>query len=159
MWGRMVNDPAAEEPKVSELITMREAARYCGRSHGHIKSYAQSGKLRAWKVGMQWLTTKKAVDHFFKTRNERWLNLFQRMTKFAKIRAEYRCEYCGRPEDTRVGCHGLTVYYLDGDDRNWEPENLCAVCWRCYWYLQEHCDQLPLPGIEHPLDRLRGLRR
>ena len=96
--------------------------------------------------------------HFFKTRNERWLNLYQRMTQFAKTRAEYRCEYCGRPEDTSVGCHGLTVYYLDGDDRNWEPENLCAVCWRCYWYLQERCHQLALPGMEHPLDRLRRVR-
>ena len=102
-----------KEPKVSELITMRQAARYCGRSHGRVKSYAQSGRLRAWKVGMQWLTTKKEVDHFFKTRNERWLNLFQRMVKFAKTRAEYRCEYCGRPEGSKVQCHGLTVYYYE----------------------------------------------
>ena len=147
----------AKEPKVSELITMREAARYCGRSHGHIKSYAQSGKLRAWKVGMQWLTTKKEVDRLFQARHEEWLNFFGKMSRFAKIRADYRCEYCGRPENTNVGCYSLTVYYLDGDDRNWEPENL--VCWRCYWYLQKHCFQLPLPGIEHPLDRLRRLRR
>jgi len=147
-----------EEPKVSELITMREAARYCRRSQGHIKSYARSGKLRAWKVGMQWLTTKKELDRLFQARHERWVNFFGQMTKFAKIRADYRCEYCGRLEDTSVKCHALTVYYLDGDDRNWEPENLAAVCWLCYWYLQEHCHQLPLPGIEHPLDRLRQLR-
>jgi hypothetical protein len=49
---------------------------------------------------MQWLTTKKEVDRLFKARHERWINFFGRMTKFAKIRAEYRCEYCGRPEDT-----------------------------------------------------------
>jgi hypothetical protein len=36
---------------------------------------------------------------------------------------------------------------------------LTAVCWRCYWYLHEHRQQLPLPGLEHPLDRLRQLRR
>jgi excisionase family DNA binding protein len=153
-----VNDTVAKEPKVSELITMRQAARYCGRSHRRVTSYARSGRLRAWKVGMQWLTTKKEVDRLFKARHERWINFFGRMTKFAKIRAEYRCEYCGRPENTNVGLHILRAYHLDGDDTNWEPENLAAVCWLCYWYLQEHCDQLALPGVEHPLDRLRRLR-
>jgi excisionase family DNA binding protein len=52
-WGWMMNDTAAKEPKVSELITMQEAAQYCGRSHSQVQSYARSGKLRAWKVGMQ----------------------------------------------------------------------------------------------------------
>ncbi|NIO68274.1 MAG: helix-turn-helix domain-containing protein [Anaerolineae bacterium] len=155
----MMKEPAAKEPKVSELITMREAGRYCGRSHGQVKEYARSGRLRAWKVGGQWFTTKKEVDRLFQARHERWVNFFGRMTRFAKIRADYRCEYCGRPEDTKVGLHGLTVYHLDGDDRNWEPENLAAVCWLCSWYLEEHCDQLALPGMEHPLERLRRLRR
>ena len=159
MWSRVVNYTAAKEPKVSELITMSEAAKYCGRSHGRVKSYAQSGRLRAWKVGMQWLTTKKEVDRLFKSRHATWLNFFRRMTKFAKIRAEYRCEYCGRPENTHVGSHVLRAYHLDGDNQNWEPENLVAICWSCYWYLQKHCFQLALPGIEHPLDRLRRLRR
>jgi excisionase family DNA binding protein len=159
MGGRiMLNDTMAEEPKLSELITMREAARYCNRSHGRVRSYVQSGRLKAWKLGTLWVTTKKEVDRFFKARNERWLSLPHRMTKFAKIRAEYRCEYCGRPEGFKVRCHVLTVYHLDGEDKNWEPENLVAVCWLCYWYLQEHCHQLPLPGMEHPLDRLRQLR-
>ena len=149
-----------KEPQVSELITMPEAAQYCGRSRSQVQWYARSGKLKAWKVGKQWLTTKKELDRYFRARyNEKWLNPFKRMTRFAKIRADYRCEYCGRPESANVGCHGLTIYRLDGDDINWEPENLVAVCWRCYWYLQKHCDQLALPGIEHPLDRLRQLRR
>ena len=148
----------AEEPKVSELITMREAARYCGRSRVRMRSYARSGKLRAWKVGAQWLTTKKEIDRLFQARHERWVNFFGRMSKFAKIRAEYRCEYCGRLEDTSVGLHVLRAYHLDGDETNWEPENLAAVCWLCYWHLQKHSDQLTLPGIEHPLDRLRRLR-
>ena len=149
-----------KEPKVSELITMQEAAQYCGRSRSRVKWFAQSGKLKAWKVGMQWLTTKKEVDRYFRARyTERWLNLSKRMTRFAKVRAQYRCEHCGRLEGSRVQCHVLTVYHLDGDDENWEPENLAAVCWLCYWHLQKHRDQLPLPGIEHPLDRLRQLRR
>jgi excisionase family DNA binding protein len=147
-----------KEPKVSELITMREAAQYCGRSHPRMNRYAQSGKLRAWKVGMQWLTTKKEVDRLFKSRHERWLDTFHKMTKFAKIRAHYRCENCGRPENTNVALHVLKAYHLDGDDTNWEPENLAAVCRLCDRYLQEHCHQLPLPGIEHPLHRLRQLR-
>jgi len=155
----MMKEPAAKEPKVSELITMREAGRYCGRSHGQVKEYARSGRLRAWKVGVQWFTTKKEVDRLFEARHEIWVNLFGRMTRFAKIRAGYRCEYCGRPEDSKGGLRGLTVYHLDGDDRNWEPENLAAVCWLCSWYLEEHCDQLALPGMEHPLERLRRLRR
>jgi excisionase family DNA binding protein len=93
-----------KEPKVSELITMQEAARYCGRSHSQVQWYARSGQLRAWKVGMQWLTTEKEVDRYFRSRNSRreWLNQCQKMTKFAKIRAGYRCEYCGRPEGFKL---------------------------------------------------------
>jgi hypothetical protein len=53
-----------KEPKVSELITMREAAQYCGRSHSQEQSYARSGQFRAWKVGMQWLTTEKELDRY-----------------------------------------------------------------------------------------------
>jgi excisionase family DNA binding protein len=150
-----------KEPKVSELITMREAAQYCGRSHAQVQHYARSGRLRAWKVGMQWLTTKKEIDRYFEARysRKRWLNFFHRMTKFAKIRAGHRCEHCGRPEGFKIRCHILTVYHLDGDDTNWEPENLAAVCWLCYWHLEKQRDQLALPGMDHPLDRLRRLRR
>jgi excisionase family DNA binding protein len=102
-----------KEPKVSELITMREAAKYCGRSHSRMRSYVRSGKLRAWKVGKQWLTTKKAVGRLFQARHERWVNFFGQMTRFAKIRADYRCEYCGRPENTNVGVHILRACLLD----------------------------------------------
>ena len=83
---------------------------------------------------MQWLTTKKEVDRLFKARHERWVNFSGRMSKFVKIRADYRCEYCGRAENTKAGLHVLRPYHLDGDDRNWEPENLAAVGWLCYWY-------------------------
>ena len=150
-----------KEPKVSELITMRQAAQYCGRSHSQVQSYARSGQLGAWKVGMQWLTTEKELDRYFKSRNSHreWLNHCQKMTRFAKIRAGHRCEHCGRPEGFKIRCHILTAYHLDGDDTNWEPENLAAVCWLCYWHLQKHADQLALPGLQHPLDRLRQLRR
>jgi excisionase family DNA binding protein len=129
-----------EEPKVSELITMQEAARYCGRSHPQVLWYVRSGRLKAWKVGMQWLTTEKEVDRYFKSRNSRgeWLNQRQKMTKFARIRAGYRCEHCGRAEGSQLRCQVLTVRHLDGDETNWEPENLMAVCWPCYWSLQEH---------------------
>jgi excisionase family DNA binding protein len=113
-----MKDTASEEPKVSELITTREAGRYCGRSHGRLRAYVQSGRLKAWKVGKQWLTTRKEVDRLFQARHERWINFFGRMTKFAKIRADYRCEYCGRPEDTNAGLHVLRAYHLDGDDKN-----------------------------------------
>jgi len=154
----MMKDTAAKEPKVSELITMEEAGRYCNRSHGRVRTYAHSGKLKAWKVGKQWLTTKKEIDRLFKARHERWVNFSGSMSKFIKIRADYRCEYCGRPENSKAGLHVLRRYHLDGDETNWEPENLVAVCWLCYWYLQEHCQQLPLPGMEHPLDRLKRLR-
>ena len=153
-----MNDTITKEPKVSELMTMREAASYCGRSHSRMNRYVKSGRLRAWKVGMQWLTTKKEVDRLFKARHKRWLNTFRKMTRFAKIRAGDRCEHCRRPENADSGLHALTVYHLDGDDTNWEPENLAAICWLCYWYLQKHSDQLALPGIEHPLDRLKRLR-
>jgi hypothetical protein len=109
---------------------------------------------------MQWLTTKKEIDRYFEARHsrKRWLNFFNRMLKFAKIRAGHRCEHCGRPEGFKIRCHILTVCHLDGDDTNWEPENLAAVCWLCYWRLEKHRDQLALPGLDHPLDRLRRLR-
>jgi len=99
---------------------MEEAARYCQRSHGRVRTYARSGKLRAWKVGKQWLTTKKEVDRLFQARHERWVNFFGRMTKFAKIRADYRCEYCGRPENTNAGLHVLRAYHLGVAKMTWK---------------------------------------
>ena len=60
-----------EEPKASELITLKEAAEYSGLSSDYLRDIARSGRLKAVKVGMQWLTTRQAVDDYLATRQKR----------------------------------------------------------------------------------------
>jgi HNH endonuclease len=56
-----------------------------------------------------------------------------------KQRAEWKCERCGHPHDTKNG-FTLTVHHLDGDKWNLEWWNLAALCQRCHLRIQARVD-------------------
>jgi len=60
----------AEDIKASELITLREAAEYSGLSHNYLIEIANRGRLKAWKYGHFWMTTREAVDEYLASRKK-----------------------------------------------------------------------------------------
>jgi excisionase family DNA binding protein len=58
-------DPLA----VGELISLQEAAVYCRLSKHSLLTYARNGRLKAKKIGSQWVTTKAAVDEYMLSRD------------------------------------------------------------------------------------------
>ncbi len=54
-----------------ELITLAEAARRYGLSHDYLRRVAGKGRLKAQKVGRDWLTTAKAVEEYIASRQRR----------------------------------------------------------------------------------------
>jgi len=60
-----------EELKASDLITLKEAAEYSGLSLSHLRHMAQKGRLEARKMGMQWFTTREAVERYIASREKR----------------------------------------------------------------------------------------
>ena len=54
---------------VSELITLAEAAEYAGLNAETLVNYARRGRLRAKKLGWQWVTTRAAVDEYLASRS------------------------------------------------------------------------------------------
>jgi excisionase family DNA binding protein len=59
-----------EEPRASELITLKEAAEYSGLSYAYLRQIAQSGRLKARKIGNVWVTTSADVDEYIRTRTK-----------------------------------------------------------------------------------------
>jgi excisionase family DNA binding protein len=57
-------------PPADQLITLDEAAAYCGLSYSYLGQIAQKGRLRAWKLGMQWFTTRQHVDAYIQSRKK-----------------------------------------------------------------------------------------
>lgn len=60
----------AEELKASELITLKQAAQYCGLSVDFLRVLAEKGRLKAWKLGHIWVTTKADVDEYIASRKK-----------------------------------------------------------------------------------------
>ena len=54
---------------IGELISLKQAAAYAGLSKGSLYNYAMRGRLKAKRVGAQWVTTHAAVDKYLQTRN------------------------------------------------------------------------------------------
>ena len=59
----------AEELKASELMTLKEAAEYCGLSVAFLRELAGKGRLKAWKLANAWVTTKAYVDEYLASRS------------------------------------------------------------------------------------------
>jgi len=49
---------------LDELITLKEAAKFCGLSHDHLRRLAGRGDLQAKKIGRDWVTTERAVREY-----------------------------------------------------------------------------------------------
>ena len=56
---------------IGELITLAEAAEYAGLEKGTLHNYAKSGRLKAKKIGLYWVTTKAALDEYLQSREPR----------------------------------------------------------------------------------------
>jgi excisionase family DNA binding protein len=54
-----------------ELITLAEASKRYGLSPTYLRTIARAGRLKAQKVGRDWLTTPAAVEAYIASRNKR----------------------------------------------------------------------------------------
>ena len=53
---------------IGELISLAEAAELSGFSVSYLTEIANSGRLRAKKIGRQWVTTMVAIEGYKQTR-------------------------------------------------------------------------------------------
>lgn len=67
IMGQAELDSEARAPLEEErLISLKEAAARCGLSHSHLQWLARKGRLKAKKLGRDWLTTPEAVAEYLK---------------------------------------------------------------------------------------------
>jgi len=52
------------EPRLSELITLKEAAKLSGFTTRHLRKLATNGEIWAKRLGRNWFTTEKAVREY-----------------------------------------------------------------------------------------------
>lgn len=63
------NNTSTDSLTIGELISLQQAAEYCGLTKGSLHEYAKKGRLRAKKIGTMWVTTTAAVDEYLRSRN------------------------------------------------------------------------------------------
>ncbi|MEN9937177.1 MAG: hypothetical protein RLZZ387_3756, partial [Chloroflexota bacterium] len=66
------DNPQHEAPDpltVGELITLQQAAEYANLSRDGLQSYIRRKRLKAKKLGSQWVTTRAAVDEYLLSRD------------------------------------------------------------------------------------------
>ncbi len=63
---QFVQDPLA----VGELISLQDAAEYADITKEALRNYVRRGRLRARKLGSQWVTTRAAIDEYLASRHE-----------------------------------------------------------------------------------------
>lgn len=62
--------PNALDPlTIGELISLAEAAQFSGITQSYLKQIAERGRLRAKKIGRNWVTTQAAVEEYKKSRH------------------------------------------------------------------------------------------
>ncbi len=59
-----------ETPDKDELITLAQAAERYGFSHIHLRQLAQSGRLKARKLGRDWITTSADMEAYIRSRKK-----------------------------------------------------------------------------------------
>jgi hypothetical protein len=52
----------------SELISLKEASEKSGFSLRYLQTIAQSGRLKAKRIGSQWVTTLSSIEEYKRTR-------------------------------------------------------------------------------------------
>ena len=60
------NDDSGERD-TTELISLAQAAKISGLSHGHLRLLAKQGKFWAIKIGRDWLTTEESLQAYLAT--------------------------------------------------------------------------------------------
>ena len=53
------------------LISLAEAAERSGLAHSTLRRYAWEGKLKAKKIGRDWLTTMASVEEYLENRQRK----------------------------------------------------------------------------------------
>lgn len=64
------NHPPVDPLTVGELISLQEAAEYAKLARKSLRNYALAGRIKAKKLGSQWVTTRAAVDEYLASRSE-----------------------------------------------------------------------------------------
>jgi Helix-turn-helix domain len=54
---------------VGDLISLHDAAAYSGLTRDSLHGYIKRGRLRARKLGSQWVTTRAAIDDYLNSRS------------------------------------------------------------------------------------------
>ena len=54
----------AHQPRLDELITLKQAAKLSGLSYSHLRLLARKGTIWAKKLGHNWFTTAQAVNDY-----------------------------------------------------------------------------------------------
>jgi hypothetical protein len=60
-----------------ELIPLSEAAAMSGLGIKHLGLLARQGKLEAWKIGRNWVTTRAAVNEYLRDSFKRSRNPYK----------------------------------------------------------------------------------
>ena len=50
------------------LLSLEDATKICHLSQDHLRRLAEQGKLKAQKIGRNWVTTREAVEEYLKNR-------------------------------------------------------------------------------------------
>ncbi len=61
----------AKKPNPKDFLSLSQAASRYGFSSDYFRRLAEKGRLKASKVGRQWLTTSDAVESFIESREPR----------------------------------------------------------------------------------------
>lgn len=57
-------EPDGHDPRLSELISMAEAARLSGHTSTHLRLLARKGELWAHRIDHFWVTTEAAIREY-----------------------------------------------------------------------------------------------
>lgn len=64
MTSHSIDDNDSQQPELSDLITLREAAQLSGLSTSHLRLLVRRGDIWGVKVGHNWVTTAEAVEDY-----------------------------------------------------------------------------------------------
>ena len=60
----MADTQSNYQPRLDELISLKEAATMAGLSQGHLSQLIRTGALWGKKIGRNWVTTKVAIANY-----------------------------------------------------------------------------------------------
>lgn len=72
----------------NKYISLQEATKFCNYSQDYLSLRARQKKLKAKKIGRNWMTTKEWVDEYSKEVKDKYISL-QEATKFCNYSQEY----------------------------------------------------------------------